>query len=215
VAVAYLTQAQVKSPAQKSRPICQAIIDAAKGRTVCISKETNPCFGAGWHLGFGPTHSKRLEGLVKKFVVTKEKLFCSEEAAGSVLSQFGEIPDSRGKVFCLTPLHRASYQPDVLLFLVDALTACRLLSLALFEGGQMPQIKIGGPTCRMSIVYPLVTGEINVCFFDYTSRILCKVARDKLLVSVPYARLASMLANSSRCLATSQQRSFLMAALRS
>jgi uncharacterized protein (DUF169 family) len=63
----------------------------------------------------------------------------------------------------------------------------------------MPRIKIGGPACRMAITYPLVTGELNISFYDYTARKMCRVERDKLLVSVPYKRIPQIIESIDEC----------------
>jgi uncharacterized protein (DUF169 family) len=63
----------------------------------------------------------------------------------------------------------------------------------------MPKIKIGGPTCRLSIIYPLSTGEVNLSFYDYTARKICNVEKDKLLISVPYSRIPRMIESIEKC----------------
>jgi uncharacterized protein (DUF169 family) len=63
----------------------------------------------------------------------------------------------------------------------------------------MPKIKIGGPTCRMSIIYPLLTGEINLSFYDYTARKMCNVEKDKLLITMPYKKFLEIIQNIDKC----------------
>jgi uncharacterized protein (DUF169 family) len=63
----------------------------------------------------------------------------------------------------------------------------------------MPGIKIGGPTCRMSIIYPLLTDEINISFYDYTARKMCNVEKDKLLISIPYNKMPSIIESIDKC----------------
>jgi uncharacterized protein (DUF169 family) len=63
----------------------------------------------------------------------------------------------------------------------------------------MPKIKIGGPTCRLSIIYPLLTGEVNLSFYDYTSRKMCNVEKDKLIISMPYAKVPAIVGAIEKC----------------
>jgi len=63
----------------------------------------------------------------------------------------------------------------------------------------MPKIKIGGPTCRMSIIYPLLTGEVNISFYDYTARKICNVEKDKLLISIPYKKIPQIIESIEKC----------------
>ena len=178
---------------------CRAILEAGKGKTVMIDRRHNLCFGAGWHLGFYRPANARAEQAAKKFVVEGEKLFCSYEALDRLVKALGPVPDHRDSYFVLAPMGEADHVPAVVIFIVDPEAASRLLALAMFKDGRMPQLKIGGPTCRLSISYPLASGEINLSLFDHTSRRLARAPRDTLLVSFPYAYLPSVIAAIDGC----------------
>ena len=51
----------------------------------------------------------------------------------------------------------------------------------------------------MAITYPLVTGELNISFYDYTARKMCGVERDKLLVTIPYQRMPEIIESIDKC----------------
>jgi uncharacterized protein (DUF169 family) len=74
-----------------------------------------------------------------------------------------------------------------------------LLALATFLDGIMPKIKIGGPTCRMSIIYPLLRGELNISFYDHTARKMCNVEKDKLLITIPYEKIPRIIKSIDEC----------------
>ena len=198
VAVSCLKEPVRKSTENKVRT-CRAILDAGKGATLQIDKENNACFGASWHLGFNQIKDPKVLNMVKKFVVEGEKLFCSYEALDKLISQMEEPPDNSESYFLLSPLEKAEVMPQLVIFVVDAEAACRLLTLVTFIDGIIPKIKIGGPTCRMSVIYPLVTGEVNISFYDYTARKMCNVEKDKLLVSMPYSKIPKIIENIDRC----------------
>jgi len=183
--------------------ICRAFMDAAHGKSVCISKYNNACFGASWHLGFRKIDDPKVAGLVKKFVVEGEKLFCSYEALDKLISQMQPVPDNSCSYFMLAPLETAEFIPQLVIFVCNSDEACRILTLAVFLDGVMPKIKIGGPTCRMTVMEPLLTGEVNLSFYDYTARKLCKVEKDKLLVTIPYAKIPQIVAALDKCSAGS------------
>ena len=63
----------------------------------------------------------------------------------------------------------------------------------------MPGIKIGGPTCRMAIIYSLIKKAVNISFYDYTARRVCAVEKDKLLVTVPYKTVVDISNNIDKC----------------
>jgi len=186
-------------PGDKKVRACRAILRVSEGETVQLSKENNACFGAAWHMGFRKMKDPKVKGMIAKFVVEGEKLFGSYEALDTLLSQMEEVPDNSDAYFLLSPLEKAEFEPELIIFVCDAETACRLLTLATFSDGIMPKIKIGGPTCRMAITYPLVSGELNISFYDYTARKMCKVEKDKLLISIPYAKLPQIVESIDIC----------------
>ena len=164
-----------------------------------LDKTNNACFWASWHLGFYNIKDPKVAAMVRRFVVEGEKLFSCYEALDNLISQMGEIPDNYAKHFVLSPLEKAESEPQLVLFISDAEAACRLLTLAIFSDGRMPQIKIGGPTCRISVIYPLLSGEINISFYDYTARKLCKVEKDKLLITIPYQKMPQIMEGIAKC----------------
>lgn len=209
VAVSIVREALKKTSGNKTR-ICKAILDAGKGEVIELGKANNACFGASLHLGFHGTKNSRLTQLMKKFVVEGEKLFCSYEALDNFLSQLPEVPDNSDAHFTLAPLEKASLLPQLVLFIVNPEAACRLLTLLTFIDGNMPKIKIGGPTCRMGIVLPLQTNEANLSFYDFTARTLCDLDKDKLLVTIPYSKIAALITSIDSCSAGKAKIEFLL-----
>ncbi|MCX6348011.1 MAG: DUF169 domain-containing protein [Candidatus Aureabacteria bacterium] len=185
-------------PEKKAR-ICRAVLDAANGESSAICRENNACFGGAWHLGFQRLNDPRLLGMVKKFVVEGEKLFSSYDALETLIGQMGDVPDNSRACFLLSPLEKAEGAPDLVVFVCNPDQACRILTFVTFPDGAMPQVKIGGPTCRLAILYPILTGSVNISFYDYTARKMCQVEKDKLLVSVPFGRMAGIVDSIDRC----------------
>lgn len=187
--------------AEKMR-ICRAFLKAAKGETLKVARENNACFGAAWHLGFHKLDKdSKVMNMVRKFVVEGEKLFSSYPALDTLMSQMQEVPDNSDSYFLLCPLEKCEDEPALVMFICNPDAACRLLTLATFIDGVMPKIKIGGPTCRMAVMYPLLSGEVNISFYDYTSRKMCNVEKDKLLVSIPYKRIPQVIESIDKCTA--------------
>jgi len=186
-------------PSDKKVRICRAILEAGKGEVIELDRTNNACFGASWHLGFHKIKDPKIAGMVRKFVVEGEKLFSSYEALDTLVSQMGEVPDNSDKHFVLSPLEKAETEPQLVIFIANAEAACRLLTLGIFGDGKMPGIKIGGPACRLSIIYPLSSGEINISFYDYTARKLCNVQKDKLLISIPYKKIPRVIEGITKC----------------
>jgi uncharacterized protein (DUF169 family) len=179
--------------------ICRAMLDAANGQTLEVCRENNACFGANWHLGFSKINDPKIVGMIKQFVVEGEKLFSSYEALDKLLSQIEDVPDNKDNCFLLAPLENTELEPDLVVFVCNPEQACRLLTFVTFFDGVMPKIKIGGPTCKMAIMYPLLSGEVNVSFQDYTARRMCKMEKDKLLISMPFKLIPAIIANIDKC----------------
>jgi len=198
VAISCLKEPLLKDSLKKAR-ICRAILDAGKGTISQLDKTNNTCFGASWHLGFNRIKDAKILDMIKKFVVEGEKLFCSYQALDTLLTQMEEPPDNSNSYFVLAPLEKAEFKPQLVIFAVNAEAACQLLTLVTFLDGVMPKIKIGGPTCRMSIIYPLLTEEVNISFYDYTARKMCNVQKDKLLVSIPYKKIPAIIEAIDKC----------------
>ena len=185
-------------PDKKFR-ICRSILDAGRGQTIQISKENNACFGASWHLGFMKLADPKVRDMVKKFVVEGEKLFSSYEALDNLVGQMVRVPDNADSYFVLAPMEQAKFKPHVVIFIADADATCRLLTFVSFLDGNMPKIQIGGPTCRLAVIYPMVSDEANLSFYDYTARKMCGVDKDKLLVSIPYNMIPKIVESIDKC----------------
>lgn len=198
VALSCIKGSLIKNPEKKVR-VCRAILEAGKGETIQLDKMNNACFGAAWHMGFHSIKDPKIMGMIKKFVVEGEKLFCSYHALDTLMSQMEDSPDNSGSYFLLSPLEKAQFAPDLVIFIVNAESACRILTLVTFLDGIMPKIKIGGPTCRMSIIYPLLTGEVNISFYDYTARKMCNLEKDKLIISIPYNKIPKIIDAIEKC----------------
>lgn len=198
VAVSCLKQPLLKDTDKKVR-ICRAILEAGKGEILQVDKINNACFGAAWHLGFQQIKDPSVVNMAKKFVVEGEKLFCSYQALDNLLLQMEGPPDNSHSYFALSSLEKADFKPQLVIFIVNAESACRLLTLVTFIDGVMPKIKIGGPTCRMSIIYPLATDEVNISFYDYTARKMCNVDKDKLIITIPYNKMPRIIESIDKC----------------
>ena len=200
VALSRLKEPFLESFDKKVR-ICRAVLEAGKGEILQVSKQNNACFGAAWHLGLYKPKDQKVTDIIKKFVVEGEKLFSSYPALDKLITQMGDVPDNPNSYFALCPMEKCEFKPELVIFIGDAEAVCRLLTLAIFNEGIMPKIKIGGPTCRMSIMYPLLENEVNISFYDYTARKMSSVPKDKLLVSIPYEKIPRIIESIDKCCA--------------
>ncbi|MCM8795863.1 MAG: DUF169 domain-containing protein, partial [Candidatus Omnitrophica bacterium] len=125
VAISCLKEPYLKSFSKKVR-ICRAILDSGKGEILQVNRKNNACFGAAWHLGFNRFKDQKIMHMVKKFVVEGEKLFSSYESLERLIEQMEELPDNRDAYFVLSPLEKADFIPQTVIFICNAEQACRL-----------------------------------------------------------------------------------------
>ena len=181
--------------------VCRALQDAADGAVVNLTKENSVCHGGTWHLGLGPKPAGEADKALKKFLVGGEKLFCSITSFHRAMTLTAQPPLGLADYVVISPLGKAQFEPDLVLFLCNAEQACRLITLATFDSGVSPKTELVGSACHMAVTYPLVSGEINVSFLDYTARKMRGYEPDVLFVSVPYHRLAGIIKSIPLCTA--------------
>lgn len=186
--------------------VCQAMQDARDGKAVCLTQENSACPGGSWHLGLVPQPTGKAARALQRFLVHGEKLFCSIAAFHRAMALATQPPLGLADQVLFGGLDAAEQEPDVVLFLCDAEQACRLITLATYTAGISPKTELVGSACHMAIAYPLVSGEINVSFLDYTARKMKHYDRDELIVSVPYPRMADLVASIDRSTAGTAKR---------
>ncbi|HUV04243.1 MAG TPA: DUF169 domain-containing protein [Armatimonadota bacterium] len=180
-------------PARDAEPgkhwACKAFLDARDGKTINLTKENAACAGGAWHLGLAPRAAGEADKALKKFLVHGEKLFCSIAVFNRAMMLASQPPLGLAENVILAPMEKAEQMPDLGLFIVNAEQACRLIQLAAYWDGISPKMEMIGSACHMAVAYPLVSGEINVTFLDWTARRSKPYKPDELIVTVPYHRL--------------------------
>ena len=180
-------------PATTAEPgkhwVCQAFLDARDGKTFNLTKANSACQGGTWHLGLGPKAEGQADKALKNFLVHGEKLFCSIAAFNRAMMLTSQPPLGLAENVILAPMEKAELMPDLALFIVNAEQACRLIQLATYSDGISPKTEMVGSGCHMAVAYPLVSGEINVTFLDWTARRSKSYKPDELIVTVPWHRL--------------------------
>jgi len=198
IAVTYSLDRPAKAEQYKVS-VCKALLDVRDGKIINLTKETSACPGGTWHLGLGPRPEGAAGEKLKRFLVNGEKLFCSIAVFNRMLAQSVQPPLGLADNVVISPLKLAELEPDVVLFIVNPEQACRLLQLAAYWDAYNPRTQMVGAGCYMAITYPLVTGELNVTFLDWTARRTNPYKAHELIVSVPYHRLKCIVEAIDRC----------------
>lgn len=200
VAVTFSMKAPSRSAEGKFR-VCDAFLDARDGKVIDLTASSSACNGGTWHLGLGERPKGEADKGLKEFLVNGEKLYCSIGAF--YRSQYLSTPPPTGLAehVILSPMDKAEFRPDMVLFVCNAEQACRLVTLDSYDTGIPAKIEMSGSTCHQAVAYPLVTGELNIALMDYTSRRIKGYRPDDLLVSIPYHRFHGVMRSIDFCTA--------------
>ena len=181
--------------------VCDALILARDGQTVNLTKESSSCRGGTWSLGLAPQPSGEEFKALQKFLVEGEKLCASIVVFHRMRALNTPAPLGLADNVIISPLEKSETRPDLVVFICNPEQASRLITLATFYDGIPPKLEITGSTCRMSIGYPIVSGQMNANFFDYTSRKIKGFGKDELIVSIPYEKMDNLIKAIPNCTA--------------
>ncbi len=200
VAVTYSMKPPSEAAEGKHR-VCNALLEARDGNIIDLTAATSACAGGTWHLGLGERPTGEADRALKEFLVDGEKLYCSIATFHRAQALTSPSPLGLADHVILSPMDRAEFCPDIVLFICNADQACRLITLDGYDTGIPPRIEMSGATCHQAIAYPVVTGELNVSLMDYTSRRIRGYKPEDLLVSIPYHRFLGVMRSIDHCTA--------------
>jgi len=164
---------------------CMMIQIARRGAAFCSSGDGILCGGRA-NLGVGESPIRKLDD----FLVRKEKLFRSKAAARRLIDLAKKRAPEQGKYLAFSPLEKASFAPDVVLFAGIPAQISRIIFLNAFETGEIEAVH-GEPLCSGAIAMPITTGK-------------------EMVVGVPYQRLLRIVDNIDLSSAGTARPDFLL-----
>ena len=187
VGVKYIDEPPTPKPAEGQYTVCSAILEAADGKVIMLSKETCPCPGGQIHLGLTEARVIPL-----KFLVEGEKLWCDVKTATRSRIEWQKIaapPLGISSKVYLYPLGKDLFLPDLVILLVNAEQVSRLITLAQFWDGRTPSFEMKGALCWSSITYPMVSGHFNITAGDISARRIAGWNENTMIASVPVEKI--------------------------
>ncbi|MBU1627958.1 DUF169 domain-containing protein [bacterium] len=181
--------------------VCNAFLDVSHGKIIDLTSENSACQGGTWHLGLGERPSGERDKALKEFLTKGEKIYCTITAFHRALSLTTPPPMGLAEHVVMSPMEKAELKPDIVMFICNAHTASRLITLDTFETGIPPKIDLSGATCHQAIAYPIVSGETNISLMDFTSRKIKGYKYEDLLVSIPYHKFHGVMRSIEGCTA--------------
>jgi len=200
VAITYTDTPPSGASTDRCRP-CGALIQAARGAALDLSKENSTCPGGSLYLGLRAQPPEQAHAL-REFLINGEKLFSCPAAIyrSSFLAKV-QPPFGLADHVIFSPLTRAALRPDIAVFICNAQQAARLINLAYYETGTPMECDPTGSLCRSVITYPLLNDKVNVSFGDITARRAEHYGDDELFVTLPYSHLRSVVDSIDLCTA--------------
>ncbi|MBC7247605.1 MAG: DUF169 domain-containing protein [Actinobacteria bacterium] len=178
---------------------CSALKRAAAGEAFIIDRETSACPGGSWHCGLAEPPSGERRRFLQDFLTRGEKLTHSIVSFHRMQALGSPPPTGLSERVVMGPGEEAEIRPDLVVFLCNGEQACRLITLDHYWDGIPPRVELTGALCHAAIAYPVVTGRTNVTFGDWTARRMQKYPADVVFVTVPYERMANLVAAVPRC----------------
>ncbi len=197
--VAVKMSAQESLPEKVRRPV------DFLGHPVAVCQGISMARNMGWAIGF----LREDHACAPSFIV----LGLAEEPAEVKLSEvvyplYGETPEAcarthehmhtlpAGKIksIIVSPLERADFDPDIILFYGNPAQIARLIHSALYrQGGAITSAFIGRNSCAAELVAPLLTGQCQVIVPGSGERIFALTQDHEMCFAIPRGRLEDVL----------------------
>ncbi|GHT49366.1 hypothetical protein FACS1894102_3980 [Spirochaetia bacterium] len=172
---------------------CQMIKDASLGDFYKSRRENHSCDGA--------TIALALEGSTPEIesgeTYFSYNLYATKAAARRMRAGIAGLPYPNTKTFgVLTgPLDAFLMPPDVVILIVNAGAAMRLVQGWEYETGIAPDVKLGAMQafCAELTVRPILSGSMNLSVFCPSTRMLAAWSENEMGVSIPFERFYAVI----------------------
>lgn len=184
VGVKYTDEDSGVEPEAGNYTVCGAILKASEGKVILLSDDCCACHGGKRHIGLTQAGAVPWEMLVEG-----EKLWFDIKTAirsGAEVEKIARPPVGLSKKVFLYPVRRGLFQPDLVLMLVNAEQASRLITLNQFWDGKTASMEMKGPLCWSMITYPLVSGNFNLSVGDISARRMERWDPEIMVASIPW-----------------------------
>lgn len=134
----------------------------------CQNVPAQPCAGANFFLKLSQMPIPEEEA--RQVYVETEQVFRDEQICQNFLQKISTSPISiKEKFIVLSPLSQEIGDSQIIIFLVNASQASKILGLSVCQNYQAPEIISAAPTC-IALYLPLINNRIHVNFIDYYDR---------------------------------------------
>jgi uncharacterized protein (DUF169 family) len=167
-------------------PICQGMAMARRyGWVIALSKEDQSCPFGALTLGFVPPKSAYLDGSFMESIFPGKK-----EAAAKTAQSLARLDHGMFKYLLLAPLHRAGFEPDLVVVYGNAAQVARLIQGTLRNrGGALVSSTVGGIACSNIIAKTIREDECQYVVAGAGDRYFALTQDDELIFTIPRSKI--------------------------
>jgi uncharacterized protein (DUF169 family) len=195
VGVTFLDAMRTDGHSSNDHRLCQAVMEARKGKRVLLHKENISCPAAAAALGLKPLPKQLQDGTM----LCGYGIFKKKEAAISVMETMPRLKTGQYPAVEIKPLEDCEDIPDVVV-LEDEVEKLMWVALAYLneEGGRLDfSTSILQAACVDSVVLPFLSGKINMSFGCYGCRDATDAATGEAVLGFPGGKLPMVAENLS------------------
>jgi len=193
VGVTFLDGMSADDHSSNDYRLCQAVMEARKGKRVVLHKENISCPAAAAALGLKPLSKQLQDGTM----LCGYGIFKTKDAAVRVMETMPRLKPEQFVAIEVKPLEVCEQIPDVVV-LEDAVEKLMWIALAYLneEGGRLDfSTSILQAACVDSVVLPFLSGKINMTFGCYGCRDATDAASSEALLGFPGDKLPMVTEN--------------------
>jgi uncharacterized protein (DUF169 family) len=170
--------------------VCQGISIARRiGRSIGFERADHDCPISHVLFGFVEEPEINKNGSLVYPLYSKDMEAGKNTASKEIHLECGSFEN-----LILAPIHRADFEPDVLIVYGNPAQIVRMVQGALYhEGGSITSSFMGRGACGSSIAYPFKTGQCNVVMPGGGERVFGMTCDDEMAFAMPKAKIAPTL----------------------
>jgi uncharacterized protein (DUF169 family) len=185
--------ARVKFPFKDMKlkiPLCQGMAMARRyGWVIAVGNEDQVCPFGALTMGFVPAKTGYLDGSFVDSLRPGEKEIAAKTAKALSRLAYGEF-----KYVAFAPLHRTSFEPDLIVVYGNAAQVSRLIQASLRKrGGVLTSSSIGGIACSAVIARTVLEDECQYVVSGAGDRFFALTQDDELVFTIPRSKIETTL----------------------
>jgi uncharacterized protein (DUF169 family) len=161
---------------------CRMWVEAQKGKAFFVTAENHDCFPGMYHLGLRSEDDK---DAVCRFWVEQVYAF-SRDAVEKYVATLPHLKRELVSLICISPLEKASFEPDLVLVRSNPEQAMLLLWAYSHNTGEAVRGETGTAMCSSLVIKPYLNRKPSFTIGDPGGTYIVGLTREEVMVSIPY-----------------------------